>query len=299
MTGWTWHDRTTDSFPSVNFNLPYFIRAGCVERAIVSAGGPKISCSKNGWGGLRRDLDDEIQETGVQIEQQKAGADLREDPQDVELGFNALSKRVYTASATRPNITSIPNYVYTVDTASPTYEAMTWNANDNGTVVLIYTSEQFASVQTITSYVPLTATNTNATLPGTSTSGSTAPGTWAVTTTHSAPTQCAASRLTMMIYSQYEIWNNAIIPVPTSTVASCFPSQFASSVIARASGTVLPAFSKLVCPVDWNTHWFNSTYIACCPRYVHSFMQTMSCYHGDVLLTQTFYLVTSCSDFLQ
>lgn len=43
LTGWSW--KVTDSGGQAQFNLPFFIKDGCVERAIVSAGGPKISCN--------------------------------------------------------------------------------------------------------------------------------------------------------------------------------------------------------------------------------------------------------------
>ncbi|PNY28158.1 Class V chitinase Chi100 [Tolypocladium capitatum] len=48
LTGWDWHDATSLRYPFVYFNLPYFIKDGCVERAIVSAGGPKIQCVGHG-----------------------------------------------------------------------------------------------------------------------------------------------------------------------------------------------------------------------------------------------------------
>ncbi|OAA73472.1 class V chitinase Chi100 [Cordyceps fumosorosea ARSEF 2679] len=44
ITGWTWQDESSKTSTNVVFNLPLFIKDGCVERAIVSAGGPKISC---------------------------------------------------------------------------------------------------------------------------------------------------------------------------------------------------------------------------------------------------------------
>lgn len=52
LTGWDWHEADSDSYAYVFFNLDFFIKAGCVERAIVSAGGPKISCKGGGiwWG---------------------------------------------------------------------------------------------------------------------------------------------------------------------------------------------------------------------------------------------------------
>ncbi|KAL7944577.1 glycoside hydrolase family 18 protein [Trichoderma barbatum] len=44
LTGWDW-DYAKAKDPSVSFNLPLILKAGCVERAIASAGGPKISCT--------------------------------------------------------------------------------------------------------------------------------------------------------------------------------------------------------------------------------------------------------------
>jgi chitinase len=38
---WDWKEGHT---PSVVFTLPFFMKAGCVERAIVSAGGPELQC---------------------------------------------------------------------------------------------------------------------------------------------------------------------------------------------------------------------------------------------------------------
>ncbi|OAA37604.1 class V chitinase Chi100 [Beauveria brongniartii RCEF 3172] len=44
LTGWSWQAETNEESIHVVFNLPLFIKDGCVERAIVSAGGPAISC---------------------------------------------------------------------------------------------------------------------------------------------------------------------------------------------------------------------------------------------------------------
>ncbi|KAF1971118.1 class V chitinase Chi100 [Bimuria novae-zelandiae CBS 107.79] len=52
LTGWDWHNADSSNAAYVYFNLPFFIKAGCVERAIVSAGGPKISCDKGGICGV-------------------------------------------------------------------------------------------------------------------------------------------------------------------------------------------------------------------------------------------------------
>lgn len=47
LTFWEWTDETEDKGASVWFDLPYFIKSGCVERAIKSAGGPDVGeCTK-------------------------------------------------------------------------------------------------------------------------------------------------------------------------------------------------------------------------------------------------------------
>lgn len=46
LTGWTLQG------VNVQFNLPFFIADGCVERAIISAGGPSISCQADKVCGL-------------------------------------------------------------------------------------------------------------------------------------------------------------------------------------------------------------------------------------------------------
>ncbi|KAK7414094.1 hypothetical protein QQX98_007037 [Neonectria punicea] len=56
LTGWDWNNATSDTAAYVYFNLPFFMKLGCVERAIVSAGGPSISC--DGQGLKKREADD-------------------------------------------------------------------------------------------------------------------------------------------------------------------------------------------------------------------------------------------------
>ncbi|KAL6805034.1 hypothetical protein GGI42DRAFT_323426 [Trichoderma sp. SZMC 28013] len=43
VTGWEWFRRADDT-RECRFNLPLLMKKGCVERAIVSAGGPNIDC---------------------------------------------------------------------------------------------------------------------------------------------------------------------------------------------------------------------------------------------------------------
>ena len=92
---------------------------------------------------------------------------------------------------------------------------------------------------------------------------------FAITTTFTAPTQCAQSvgGLTMLQNEQDEIWLNHPLPVPGTTISSCYPSQFMSSFLLQTGGVSQAAFSPLVCPSDYTTQGpFTSNYIACCPR---------------------------------
>ncbi|KAL2016673.1 hypothetical protein VTK56DRAFT_3175 [Thermocarpiscus australiensis] len=57
MTGWDWHDATWTKYAQTSFNLPFFIKDGCVERAIVSAGGPQLSCTGHGLFDAKRSLE--------------------------------------------------------------------------------------------------------------------------------------------------------------------------------------------------------------------------------------------------
>ena len=52
LTGWAWVEASGPTMrpAAAWFNLPFLIKDGCVERAIVSAGGPKISCRAQGFG---------------------------------------------------------------------------------------------------------------------------------------------------------------------------------------------------------------------------------------------------------
>ncbi|KAF3003978.1 hypothetical protein E8E14_006528 [Neopestalotiopsis sp. 37M] len=50
VSDWDWHDADDDSYAYVYYYLPGTLKAGCVERAIASAGGPKLSCEDQGYG---------------------------------------------------------------------------------------------------------------------------------------------------------------------------------------------------------------------------------------------------------
>jgi hypothetical protein len=84
----------------------------------------------------------------------------------------------------------------------------------------------------------------------------------ALTTVFTPPPECTGS-LTQ-IGTLY--WQNAIIPAPYTTLTSCYPSQFYSSIVGAANGVSLPPLSPLVCPAGWGSIDYNSTYFACCPE---------------------------------
>ena len=67
LTFWNWVPATSTTFAYVHFYLPVLIAAGCVERAIVSAGGPKTSCQGQGvTGGLKRNINGELEERQIE-----------------------------------------------------------------------------------------------------------------------------------------------------------------------------------------------------------------------------------------
>jgi hypothetical protein len=94
---------------------------------------------------------------------------------------------------------------------------------------------------------------------------------FAITTTFTAPSACAQATggLTILENKKYEIWLNEPVPVPGTTITSCYPSQFISSYLLEKGGITQAAFSPLVCPSGYATQGpFTSNYIACCPRSV-------------------------------
>ena len=57
LTGWSWTSGDAVNHQHAYFNLDFFIKSGCVESAIASAGGPSgLSCTSEGLGKKRRSL---------------------------------------------------------------------------------------------------------------------------------------------------------------------------------------------------------------------------------------------------
>jgi hypothetical protein len=55
LTGWDFSESRTDWGTWAYFQLPVIMKSGCVERAIVSAGGPKLSCKYVGDSDWKKD----------------------------------------------------------------------------------------------------------------------------------------------------------------------------------------------------------------------------------------------------
>ncbi|OJK04266.1 hypothetical protein ASPACDRAFT_50145 [Aspergillus aculeatus ATCC 16872] len=82
-----------------------------------------------------------------------------------------------------------------------------------------------------------------------------------LTTIFTQPSDCAGGITEIAAWST-ELWQNIVNPIPTLSLSSCYPSQFYSSAIAT---TILPPYTQLVCPLDWETYNLTETYLICCP----------------------------------
>ncbi|KAI8966243.1 class 5 chitinase 1 [Daldinia sp. FL1419] len=112
LTGWDWHSASPESYPFVYFNLPFWIKDGCVERAIVSAGGPKLGCKGHGL---------DIKGRGWRI----GGAEGDETPNSSAIKETRAAMMI-AASYKTPS--STPTYTYPVSlTSTPRYIPMTWD----------------------------------------------------------------------------------------------------------------------------------------------------------------------------
>ncbi|KAL7620478.1 hypothetical protein AAE478_009473 [Parahypoxylon ruwenzoriense] len=142
-TGWGWHSPTPSSYPLVYFNIDFFIKAGCIERAIVSASGPKISCECMGLDFKKRSREPEP----IMVE------DGGEPGSRAERGRRAA----VTVSASYPRPSSTPSYTYPASvTAMPVYVPMTWTGADR---------EPAALTSTLTSETVAVFTNAVLTMP--------------------------------------------------------------------------------------------------------------------------------------
>ena len=137
LSGWEWDQGTSTSSTHAYFYLPYIIKAGCVERAIVSAGGPKLSCSYQGTLDtltLRRRFSQEepAMEKKRAIKMEKV---TMITPTPTQTMAALMKRNVTTDVPSLPSVTYQPNYTYSTSASSGiTYVPMTWNTSDGGTV---------------------------------------------------------------------------------------------------------------------------------------------------------------------
>ncbi|PKX96685.1 class V chitinase Chi100 [Aspergillus novofumigatus IBT 16806] len=132
MTGWEFHEETSEHYAYVYFNLPFFMKEGCVERAIVSAGGPKISCKGGGVGPTKRDVNVDVD---FDIEAEEEEED--DDDEDVWtiLDARGTGKTLDTPafpSWTDEQLQEFQSFYEAINmqsgTAEKTYVPMTWGA---------------------------------------------------------------------------------------------------------------------------------------------------------------------------
>lgn len=203
LTGWSWTDASSTSMAKAYFNLPITMKGGCVERAIVSAGGPKISCHSDGTvnglksrrrepvvdDGASNSPDDELgrreDKTLARVALQRAVAEDNETK-----NRETMRKRAATTEGpSRLSLTDTPTYTYPSTLTTSTYDPMTWDANN--TVVLTWTLTNtdvdqvtYTYTSTIPGYTYTDVSTTSSSPTSTSLSSS---GTLAAT---SLPTAC-------------------------------------------------------------------------------------------------------------
>lgn len=144
LTGWDWRERTSTAFAGAYFNLPWIMKDGCVERAIVSAGGPKLSCEFTGY------------DIGVAFLPAKKRSLAIDAPP-------VLKRQMISASPSLPSRSSVQSTTYTVP--EPTYTPEPWGPGD--TVILTTTVESFSKSTYITeivlaSYSPTSSSSSTA-----------------------------------------------------------------------------------------------------------------------------------------
>jgi hypothetical protein len=147
LTSWEWHPATDTDPALAYFDLSFFIAEGCVERAIVSAGGPKIKCVHSGIKFGR-----DIQPPDPPQSELNDGKAHDQQQPDLEDKAADLFERART-SATASYLSHSGTLTYTYPaTFTPTpYVPMDWTGT-NDTVTLTFTSI-FTSVVSISARV--------------------------------------------------------------------------------------------------------------------------------------------------
>lgn len=113
VTFWTWTDATADAGASADFNIDFFIKSGCIERAIVSAGGPKISCQGQGLDDVKKRQ--ELRERAAALSASSSSSGRRSSL--VKHKPLTVEQRAYLADL----------YNVTEGATHPAYVPMVWN----------------------------------------------------------------------------------------------------------------------------------------------------------------------------
>ena len=187
LTGWTTEPRAGSNLGRLWFNLPTIMSGGCVERAIVSAGGPKLSCSY--WGFLKKNKNRSAGGTPAAKEEAVVPRPRRPAALPKEKAAVVVAPRqaapstyLYTQTPTPHTITETPTYSYPPDETIPAYVPMVWGAGGDNTVTLTWTLTSTSTSSSVTVYTtiipgypPETATSTSTSEATTSSTTSAAP----------------------------------------------------------------------------------------------------------------------------
>ncbi|KAJ9293520.1 CAZyme family GH18 [Paecilomyces variotii] len=179
LTGWEWHGHTDTKYSRAYFNLPFIMKAGCVERAIVSAGGPKLSCEFQGYDFFKK----------------KRSAAI-DPPPPAAASWSMLHKRnlVSETPSFPSGLSTAPSNSTRLGTTAPLYTPESWGPGNTETFTTTieetskstYTTEIVLepgtnSTTTATKMTMITTTSTRATSRTTTTT--TKPTTTSTTTT--------------------------------------------------------------------------------------------------------------------
>ncbi|KAJ9318482.1 CAZyme family GH18 [Paecilomyces variotii] len=224
LTGWEWHEHTDTQYSRAYFNLPFIMKSGCVERAIVSAGGPKLSC--------------EFQDYDFLLKKKRSAAI---DPPPPAPSWSTLHRRDLVSETP-----SFPSGLSTASsnstrpaTTAPLYTPESWGPGNTETFT---TTLNETSKSTYTTEIVL-ATGANSTTTGSKTTSTQTTNTTTTSTTTPTPTTTPTTTTT----SPTTTTSGAVAtPTPTQAgmVSNCKKFYYVKSgdgcqAIATAYGITL------------------------------------------------------------
>lgn len=168
LTGWDWRERTSSKYAGAYFNLPFFMKDGCVERAIVSAGGPKLSCDFTGY------------DIGVAF----LPAKKRSTSEEIMEDLPELRQRQYVSDT--PSLPGRSTTQSTTYSQEPTYSPEPWGPGDT---VTFTTTIESVTKSTYTTEIVLASMGAT----GSSLSSSSSSSSLVSVTSTSSPTSSSSS----------------------------------------------------------------------------------------------------------